>query len=251
MDRTTAEQQSVLAWERFFGELSSFIRSANRQFGLANINFAEFVVDRLEVFIVSVSTLSYLFQANISSDVGASFYSLLDELLQCLRDMQREWQDYMDHYQWRSPSSYSPPLVHTAGRGRPRFNITLEQLQYLRSMSFTWLQIAEIVGVSYMTIYRRKWEYGIVEVPGGNTSDIELHEVLRQMRNDFPTLGQTLVWGRLRSVGINVSCARVREAIRVTDPIHSALRWSEMTSRRPYTVPGPNSLWHLTMVTTS
>lgn len=61
----------------------------------------------------------------------------------------------------------------------------------------------------------------------------------------IPALGQTLVWGRLRSMGLSVTRARLREAMWVSDPIHTALRWSEITPRRPYSVPGPNSLWHV------
>ena len=56
-------------------------------------------------------------------------------------------------------------------------------------------------------------------------SDNELREVLQQMRREFPTLGQTLVRGRLRSLGFRVTRARVREAMRVIDPINTALRW--------------------------
>ena len=242
------EQRTLLGWERFFDELCAFIRSANRQVGTATVNFGEYAVDRLEIFIVSVTSLIYHFQANTPSgeeELGALFSSFLHELLDCLSDMLRDWQHFVNHYQWRNATSYLSHATHTARRGRPKFNITVDQLQYLRSMSFTWVQIAKMVGVSYMTIYRRKREFGMVETPGGDITDRELQDVLRQMKSNFPSLGQTMVWGRLRSMGIRVSRARVRDAIRATDPIQSALRWNEMTSRRPYSVPGPNSLWHL------
>ena len=96
-----------------------------------------------------------------------------------------------------------------------------------------------------MTIYRRRQEYRMMENPSGNITDDELREVLQQMRRELPSLGQTLVWGRLRSLGFKVTRARVRDAMRVTDPINTALRWREITPRRPYSVPGPNSLWHI------
>ena len=55
--------------------------------------------------------------------------------------------------------------------------------------------------------------------------------------------------GRLRFMGYYVSRARVREAIRETDPINTALRWQGVqTARRRYSVPGPNSLWHIGML---
>ena len=43
-----------------------------------------------------------------------------------------------------------------------------------------------------------------------------------------------------------VSRDRVRSVIRRIDPLNIALRWRQNTTyRRPYSVPGPNSLWHL------
>ena len=39
-------------------------------------------------------------------------------------------------------------------RGRPRFDISKEQLLYLYSFSFSWSDIAKVLGVSRMTIYR-------------------------------------------------------------------------------------------------
>ena len=62
-------------------------------------------------------------------------------------------------------------------------------------------------------------------------------------------MGQTMVWGRLRSLGFNVTRERVRQAIRHTDPLHTALRWrGDLIKRQPYAVPGPNSLWYLDML---
>ena len=42
----------------------------------------------------------------------------------------------------------------------------------------------------------------MVEPSGGNVSDNELHIVLSQMLREFPALGQTMVWGRLRSMKV-------------------------------------------------
>ena len=206
------------------------------------------------MYTVSVSALLRHLQSITPTDqtavrVGAQYSAHLSELLECLRSMLHEWQDHLNHYQLRGATSFRASLTHSESRpGRPRFDISREQLQYLRSMSFTWVQISEILGVSYMTIYRLRREYGMMENPGRNITDRELHEVLRQMRQELPALGQTLVWGRLRSVGFRITRARVREAMRVSDPLHTALRWREITPRQPYLVPGPNSLWHTGML---
>ena len=89
----------------------------------------------------------------------------------------RQWQDYQDDYETRGRRfSYNAQLIYTSQPGRPRFNVTAPQLQYLRSMSFTWVQIAEILGVSYMTVYRRRQELGISDTVGRTITDTELHQ---------------------------------------------------------------------------
>ena len=47
-------------------------------------------------------------------------------------------------------------------------------------------------------------------------------------------------------MGYKVTRERLRQTIRSIDPLHTALRWrGGLTARRPYCVPGPNSLWHI------
>ena len=82
--------------------------------------------------------------------------------------------------------------------------------------------------------------------PSRSLDDDDLKTVLTQMRRELPKLGERMVVGRLRSLGYDITRARVREAVRSTDPINTALRWQGgLTPRRPYSVPGPNSLWHI------
>lgn len=79
--------------------------------------------------------------------------------------MLREWQDYLNHYQMRSETSFCASLTQSASQiGKPSFDISREQLQYLRSMTFTWVQKSAILGVSHMTIYRRRQEHGMIEI---------------------------------------------------------------------------------------
>jgi len=62
----------------------------------------------------------------------------------------------------------------------------------------------------------------------------------------MPELGQSMVIGRLHSMGFHVQRERVRVAIRAVDPLNTALHAPRvLTRRQPYSVPGPNSLWHI------
>ena len=77
-------------------------------------------------------------------------------------------------------------------------------------------------------------------------TDAELSAVIHDLRSESPALGVTLVIGRLRSMGYKVSRERFRSTLRRADPLSSALRWTGGLSRRqPYSVAGPNSLWHI------
>ena len=125
------------------------------------------------------------------------------------------------------------PVTPSSQSGRPRFHITREQLQYLQSMSFNWVQIATILGVSRMTVYCRRRQFGLTDMTGTPISDIELIHALHQMRRDFPAMGQTMVWAQLRSLGYHVTRGWLREAITMTDPISAALRWRECLNALP------------------
>ena len=252
------ENQYLLwGWERFFEELSTFMQDADRQASTANQAYSEYALERLQISIVSVSdVLNHLRSIPPSGDQQAQvvdyFCCELSALLRCLRDIAQQWQLHLDQYLAHSAAtSYVAPIVNTPATqrhpGRPRFDITKEQLVYLMSMSFTWTQIAQMLGVSYMTVYRRRLEYGLLDTTlTGNITDAELKVVVEQMCRDLPTLGETMVWGHLKSMGFRVTRERVRHAIRETDPLHTALRWrGDLIGRRPYSVPGPNSLWHI------
>ncbi len=77
-------------------------------------------------------------------------------------------------------------------------------------------------------------------------SDQELVDMVQRLIVQHPRVGQSFISGRLRSMGYRVTRERVRQAVRTCDPLNTALRWQGIaTPRRPYSVPGPNSLWHI------
>ena len=92
-------------------------------------------------------------------------------------------------------------------------------LNHLRSLAFTWSEIASIIGVSRVTLYR---EYGMLDDPSELLTDDQLQQKLRQMRQVYPQFGESM---DLRSLGFRVSRERLRNAVHVTDPINRVLRW--------------------------
>ena len=113
-------------------------------------------------------------------------------------------------------------------------------------LSFSWTDIASLLGVSRMTVYRRRAECGLLEEQRDTLTNAELDTLITDLRRDLPYSGQTVILGHLRSHGQYTTRARVRESIRRTDPLNTAQRWGGGAhQRRPYSVPGPNSLWYV------
>ena len=75
--------------------------------------------------------------------------------------------------------------------------------------------------------------------------DVELRSLVSQVREESPYCGISMLWGSIRSRGIKVTRERVRQAVKSIDPLGGALRWPTLIKRRPYSVGGPNSLWHI------
>ena len=97
-----------------------------------------------------------------------------------------------------------------------------------------------------MTVYWRRVKFNLLFSPEASISDSDPSSIVHTMRSEHPEIGETIVWGRVQALGFQVTQERVRNALRLTDPLSSALRWrGNLTRRRPYSVPEPNSLWHI------
>ena len=237
-------------WERFFGEIETFLVEANRRFETSSPEFAEHVVERLDIVVRALSTMNELLEEQEDEDLVV-VQGVIQDITVCCQSLRLVWQSFIDSIDDELTSAplgegYHVPRV-IDGCGRPRAVISQEQLLYLRSLNFSWTNIADILGVSRATIFRRRRELGLQESDIMRPmDDVELRMFVGQVREEFPNIGESLVIARLHSVGYHVPRARVRSAIRITDPINTALRWRGIsTIRRPYSVAGPNSLWHI------
>lgn len=228
----------LYGWERYFTELSIFLNTAERQINTANQAYSEHVIERLERALDSMnSVIHHLLTVTPSSDhqatVAAHYASEISELAGCVREIATLWERRLDEIvsgRTHSEAAYSAP-TESLGRGRPRFVITREQLVHLASLSFSWTQIAEILGVSRNTVYRRRLEYGLQDSRVETISDDELSSVILHLQQEFPAIGEVMVWGKLQSMGFIVRRERLRRTIR--DPLHTTLRWrGQLTNRR-------------------
>ena len=134
----------------------------------------------------------------------------------------------------------------TGHKGRPQYVISIEQLEFLRGLYFSWTKIANIVGISTKTLERRRQALGIMnELGWSEISDDNLKQVMVEVQRLTPGIGQTRMQGALRSRGLRVQRQRVRNCLKDLDPVGTALRWRQLIQRRKYHVRFPNSLWHI------
>ena len=134
-----------------------------------------------------------------------------------------------------------------SGPGRPQVDISKEQLEFLRSMHFTWNSIAKLLGVSISTVTRKREQFQMSENSSqwSQMSMEELEDVVKDIRKLTPNIGERRLMGAIRSRNIRIQRSKVRECLKRLDPIGTALRWRPVIYRRKYSVPCPNALWHI------
>ena len=143
-------------------------------------------------------------------------------------------------------SAYNAP-VHNSTAGRPRCEITFDQLSFLVGENFNRGRIADCLGVSVSTVRRRLRDNGIwIGESYSSISDLELDRLIINIRSHFPRIGCRQMRAMLEANhGVRVQRYRVRMAMRRVDPAGAAIRWSEVHVRRRYSVYGANALWHI------
>jgi len=136
-------------------------------------------------------------------------------------------------------------VCRTGTAGRPCIILNLEQIELMRTCGYKWEDIANALQVSRTTLWRRVKEMGIPLEKYTDISDANLDDVVSSIQQQNPNCGQGLLQGYLREYGIHVQRQRLWESVTRTDPCRRALRWHQVISRRTYSVPGANSLWHV------
>ena len=184
----------------------------------------------------------------IQSDVDLQgIFATIIDLQKDLKEIQGRWMCIEAGVQLAQVPIYTARRVlPESGRGRPRVVIEQDKIEFLRELGFNWTQIASIFGVCRRTLYTVRVEYGIISTGGfTHISDDELQHHVQSLKREMPEVGYNMMRGILRSRGIHVSTSRIQQCISEIDPIYTALRWAAPTSRRRYTVPYPNFIWHI------
>jgi hypothetical protein len=141
-----------------------------------------------------------------------------------------------------------PAVGEESMNGRPKKNITREEMEHVYEIYKSWTQVAAHFGVSAKTIQRRRETGMTVSTRSGprctnsNISHDQLCTVIREILNILPNAGESYLSGACRSRGIHVQRYRLREAINIVDPVSRALRRTVSIVRCQYSICAPNSL---------
>ena len=210
-------------WETFFSELGRFLESSGRNFSNANDAYVTYVLERLEVCIISLNAIKLNFQ-QLRTGTLTVYCDHVEQILSIYRTLSVKWEQKIEAINTTDGIRFRSALLRST-RGHPRFDISKEQLLYLCSLSFNWSDIAKTLGVSRMTIYRRRVEYRLTEEPMVVPTDLQLHTVVSEIQAGQPEIGEVMIMGRIRAMGYKVSRQRLRQEIRNSDPLRVVLRW--------------------------
>ena len=143
----------------------------------------------------------------------------------------------------------APPLISyekSGSRGRPSIRI---DRNFLESVSgFMGQQaIARFVGVNKRTVVRELERYGLVHArtrASFVTDEGRIDELVERVYRLFPTYGSRLIKAAIKEEHtLNVSLKRILDSMERLGLSKQPFGRRNIR-RRPYRVPGPNSLWH-------
>lgn len=125
-------------WSDLFQEVSQLMQSSSRQFSTVNVEYIEYVLERLTICIRSVNTNKDQVEVGGDSNhVLFQIYQLLRDIVSQLQTLRRQWSEQLDNLATWFNFRYQAPTSEIATLCRPRFKITRAQLDYLRSLSFS------------------------------------------------------------------------------------------------------------------
>ena len=180
-----------------------------------------------------------IYEQNVSSDiVNEEVVDTIRKLLSIVNTIS-EGDGFTCDNTWQLP-------VIDGHRGRPKYDLPRDQLQYLIENGFTTSRICAMLCISLSTLRRRMSEYGIrVRDTYSDICDTALKDLIMEAHLSFPNAGYRFVRGWLHQRGLRIQESRIRQLMREVDPIGVTNRFFRSIHRRTYSVSGPQALWHL------
>ena len=227
-----ADVQDIIA---FFTSLQSCLVIASRDSEDANAK--EYVCRKLEGHFHVVFALQSVIESKFGhEELKSLFENLVRELHILVSEVQSQCREQLPYNRLTLSRQFTG--------GRPKYVVSKEQIETLRETGMNWKSIAETLGINERTLYNYRQELNISQT-FSEITDAELKSVIESILQQTPYAGETYIRGGLVARQIFVQRNRVRECLRLLDPVGRAVRKRVTIQRRMYNVAASNELWHV------
>ncbi len=164
-----ANMDAEESWCRFFAVVASLLRDCERSTSTTDFNKIEGICERLERCVCNLqrlhsSALDAIAETNEGTQIERKLFQLLQQTSTVMLPYWRHKREASQMVPYQALTPGGPSLQRDSSqRGRPPYIISHEQIVYLRELQFTWKDIAKLLGVSRMTLYRKRLELGILD----------------------------------------------------------------------------------------
>lgn len=127
-----------------------------------------------------------------------------------------------------------PPTLRSGTAGRPRYDLTADQINHCLDLGYNWQGISLMFGIDRRTLFRHRQRLSIPSNDYTQLSDENLTSTIRQILENTPNAGETYVRGSLRSRGFRIQQWRVGQVLQNIDPVGRSFRRRQAIRRRIY-----------------
>lgn len=190
-----------------------------------DLDFLEYIVTQERTFMNALE----------NADLPADVCEAIEELSSLL-------------HQRNNPPPFNSVVQIIGPYGRFRLQVTENHLQSLLQLGLPATCVADLLGVSRRTMYRRMQEYNMsVRSLYSTISNDALDAKVRDIKSRLPHAGYQIVKGCLQAAGHRVQWNRLKASMHRVDTEGILTRMSTLgcVVRRKYSVQGPHFLQHI------
>ena len=124
-------------------------------------------------------------------------------------------------------NTHIPRAPPTGRRGRPSYTLDTARIQELHNLGNSWVDIANTLGVSRKTLYNHLRAIGVRHTRRAYTDldDDELDALVKEISQNHPYSGSTIIQGHLEARNIHIPRLRVQESLRRVDAVGVLVRY--------------------------
>ena len=181
----------------FLDSIEELLTDTERLMNTNNPTVIDSIVGRLQCAVDTTYQLLLRVDANAATRDLSTLYQELLAILERWENRGR----HMSHCCAVAPIENCREFssgMNFAQVGRPRIDVSGEQIECLRSLGFTWAIIAVMLSLSRTSLWRKCRELGICDRQYTDINNSDLDEVMRDLVTSYPYSDLTILRGHLR-----------------------------------------------------